>query len=276
MEVDIQLEILERAGDLLSIIREEKPLVHHISNPVTINDSANIVLALGASPIMADDPSELEDVVSASSSLVLNTGMPNNKKLHAMILAGKRANALKIPVIIDPVGVGFTGLRKQFLIDLLASVSPSVIKGNQAEIAQLGGINSLQRGVDSAVKEWSNAKLAESLAIKYDCVVAMTGKSDIVTDGKTVLSIDNGHHMLSQISGTGCMSASIIGAFCGVSEDCLLSAAGAMLLMGISGERANERLNKDQGIGSFKVNFFDEIYGIDKKTLMKRGQIHVL
>ncbi len=276
MEVDGKLEILEKAGNLLSILREKNPLIHHITNPVTMNDSANIVLAMGGSPIMASDPSEVEEVVSMASALVINTGMPAPRKLKSMILAGKKANELRIPVVLDPVGGGLTKLRKETLENLFGAIVFSVIKGNQAEIRHLAGYEYSLKGVDSLPDKINGIEVAKAAAQKHKCIIAMTGKEDIITDGKRTYSIENGHSMLSAITGTGCMSASLIGAFCCVTEDPLLAAVTGMLSMGIAGESANRSLTVGEGIGSFKVRFFDHIQLTNKNILIKEGRIHEL
>lgn len=270
------MEICEKISKLLSEVKSKSPLVHHITNYVTVNDCANITLALGASPVMADDIDEVEEMVSISSSLVINIGTLNKRSIGSMIMAGKKANKAGIPVILDPVGIGATALRTQTVEKLMDEVKFSVIKGNMSEIKILAGIKAKIKGVDSQDNAVGGEKIALELASKLNCVIAITGERDIISDGKRVCFIDNGHRMLSQVTGTGCMTASLIGAFSGVTKDYYLSAVAGICAMGIAGEKAYKSLKEYEGIGTFRMRIFDNIYNLKNNDFIEGGKAHEL
>ncbi len=260
---------------ILEKIKEKKPLIHHITNYVTANDCANIVLAMGGSPIMADDPNEVVEMVSIASALVLNTGTLNGRTIDSFIIAGKRANALNIPVVLDPVGVGATNLRNSTVEKIVREVSLSVIRGNMSEIKNIYGINSLTKGVDSIDNTLDGGQeIATSLAKKLNCVVAITGAVDIISNGKKTFFIKNGHEILSNITGTGCMSSSLIGLCCGAGENTLYGAIAGIMIMGISGENAKNRLKESEGLGSFKVYLMDAVSKFSKDDIKERGKLY--
>ncbi|WP_352420415.1 hydroxyethylthiazole kinase [Proteiniborus sp.] len=269
------MEILQEVARLLPKIRGVEPLIHHITNFVTINDCANITLAIGGSPIMAYDETEVEEVVSMSSSLVLNIGTLSLDMVRTMILAGKKANELNIPVILDPVGVGATRLRSKAIEDILSNVKITVIKGNMSEIKIVSGLEVEIRGVDSIADNKESGKTAKELASKLGCIVAITGKQDVLSDGNKVFYVNNGHEMLSKVTGTGCMTSSLIASYCGVTSDYLTAALGGVVSMGIAGEIAFNSLKDNEGLGSFKVNLFDNIYNLNPDIIMKAGEISV-
>lgn len=256
-----------KACHLLKLIKEKKPLIHHITNYVTANDSANIVLAMGASPIMANALEEVEEVVSLASALVLNMGTLSKNNAEAMLVAGKKANQLGIPVILDPVGVGSTIFRGNTANRIIKEVKLEVIRGNISEIKWISGINSENKGVDASqqdIVELENLEygknIAENLALKLNCVIAITGATDIISNGTKTTFIKNGHKMLSTVTGTGCMCTSIIGTYCAVTKDYFTAAAAGVMTMGVAGERAYEKLASiDGGSGSFKVRLIDSI-----------------
>lgn len=266
-------------GDLLINVREVSPLVHHITNYVTVNDCANITLSIGASPVMADDINEVRDMVSIASSFVINIGTLNSRTVEAMIEGGKRANELNIPVILDPVGAGATPYRTEVAKKIMDNVKLSIIRGNLSEIKTLYGINSKTKGVDSVedtsnTSELENAKaLAKDFAIKSGSVIAITGAVDIITDGIKLYTVENGHKIMSKVTGTGCMCSSLIGSYLGVHKDIFLSALSGVVSMGIAGEIAEENLSEGEGTGSFKVKLMDNIYNLSKEIIIERGKI---
>jgi hydroxyethylthiazole kinase len=269
------MEINEKFKEFLCRIKEKKPLVHHITNYVTTNDCANIVLAIGGSPVMADAIEEVEDMVSIASALVINIGTLNSVTIKSMIRAGKKANEIGVPIILDPVGVGATPYRKEVALRLIKEVKFSVIRGNMAEIKTLSGMNALSKGVDSEEIQSDNAKdIAKELALKLNTVVAITGKIDYISDGSKVISLKNGHEMLASVTGTGCMSTSLIGTYCGVTKDYLIAAAAGILTMGIAGELAYERLSGTEGSGSFRVKLMDAIYNFSSEDIDKMGKAY--
>lgn len=268
------MELYKEIYKILEKIKNNKPLVHHITNYVTANDCANIVLALGGSPVMTDDPREVEEMVSIASSLVLNTGTLNKRTIEASIIAGKKANILGVPVILDPVGAGSTSLRNKSVEKILKEVKLSVLRGNMSEIKNIYGIDSLTKGVDSIDNPLDGGKeIAMNLANKLNCIVAITGAIDIVSDGKKVFYIKNGHEILSNITGTGCMSSSLIGLCCGTGQNTLYGAIAGIMIMGIAGEKAKKRLKDFEGLGSFKVYLIDAVSKFSKNDITERGQL---
>lgn len=251
-------------------VKNQKPLVHHITNWVTIYDCANMTRAFGALPVMAHAKEEAADMAAIASSLVLNIGTLTPELVDSMILAGKSANKKGIPVVMDAVGVGATKLRDNESLRLLKEVKIGVIKGNASEIAKLAGMNVTTRGVESTKVDADLSAVAKNLANKYKCTVAITGKQDIVTDGKKVYLVNNGHAMMGSMVGTGCMAASIIGAFAGVEKDYAKAAAHGLACFGIAGELA---ASHSKGPGSFHENFYDEVYNLDLKTIDKMAKI---
>lgn len=273
----MQNNITMNIAGLLSKVRQEKPLIHHITNYVTVNDCANITLAIGASPIMADDIEEVQAITSIAQALVLNMGTLNKRTVASMAAAGEKANEIKIPVVLDPVGVGASKLRNDTVQTLSERIKFSVIRGNMSEIRYLAGASANTKGVDVSETDLTDGldggiKIAEQLARKYECVVAITGATDIITDGTQTIFIENGHQMLSDITGTGCMCTSLIGSFCGVTSDCFLAAVSGILSMGIAGEIAFEEAGQ-KGLGSCHVAIIDEISNLSKETITGRAGI---
>jgi hydroxyethylthiazole kinase len=233
--------LINEIGGFLREIRSRQPLVHHITNYVTVNDCANIVLAIGASLIMADDIDEVKSIVSISSALVLNIGTLNGRTIESMIAAGQKANELNIPVIFDPVGAGASELRNRTTEKLMEKIKISVLRGNMSEIRFVAGLESETKGVDVSASDLASGleirrELAANTAKKFTCVTAITGEKDIISDGGRELIIENGTKMLSNVTGTGCMCSSLVGAFCSVTRDYLIAAAGGILSVGIAGE----------------------------------------
>lgn len=270
------MEIRKQLVEAIETLRHKRPLVHHITNYVTVNDCANVVLAIGASPVMADEEKEVEAMVSICHSLVLNIGTANERTLKAMIQAGKMANRKNIPVLLDPVGIGATPFRFESVQRLLEEVKFSVIRGNMAEIKTIAGESSKSAGVDSLDDETDGGTIAKNLALKLGCVIAMTGKSDIVSNGHSTYRLENGDFNLTKVTGTGCMTSSLIGSFLGSSNDALKSAIAGIWSMSIAGEIATYRLEKHQGIGSFKVYLMDAINLMSGAVFKKFGKITLI
>jgi len=265
------MDLLSKVASLRPLIKEKKPLIHHITNFVTVNDCANITLAIGASPIMAVHGREVEEVVLGASALVLNIGTPTSNSVESMLLAGEKANELGIPVILDPVGVGIAKLRSRAADNILSRVKIAVLRGNASEIRFLSGASIDAKGVDSICCGQNDDKIARELAAQLGCVVVITGEWDIISDGKKVYSTGNGHKMLTQITGTGCMISSLIAAFSAVSNNYLAAAMGGVLTMGIAGEAAYHSLGDREGPGTFKVRLFDQVYNLTADTINKFG-----
>ncbi len=259
----------------LEAIKEAKPLVHHITNYVTVNDCANACLAIGASPIMADEATEVCDITAIASSLVINIGTLNERTVASMLKAGMKANECGIPVVLDPVGAGASGFRNETAAKLLENIRFTVIRGNLSEIRYLTENCANTKGVDVSDKDMgqSSVDIAMRCAKKYGCIAAITGKTDVISDGQKVLCIDNGHEALSSVTGTGCMCTTLIGVFCGANSDPFVSAAGGILSMGIAGELAFERAGS-LGFGSFRIALMDEIGKLNGTTILERAKIH--
>ncbi|MBW9153642.1 hydroxyethylthiazole kinase [Clostridium estertheticum] len=276
--MEINNKIIKLSNDL----REKTPLVHQITNYVTVNDCANITLAIGGSPVMADDINEVLEMVSLSSSLVINIGTLNSRSLESMIKAGKRANELKIPVILDPVGAGATAYRTEVCKRIVSEVKLAVIRGNLSEIKTIYGIDTVTRGVDASESfdvssdEFTKTKeMARKFAVKFVTVVAITGEVDIITDGKTLYTTSNGHKMMSRVTGTGCMCTAVIGCYLGAGENNLIAALAGVVSMGIAGETAYERLDKKiEGSGAFRVKMIDAMYNLKGTEINKRSKIN--
>ncbi|MGL5822507.1 MAG: hydroxyethylthiazole kinase [Sarcina sp.] len=249
--------------NLLEKVKETTPLVVHFTNEVTINDCANITLAIGASPIMSSYLDDLEDIVKIASSIVVNIGTINRETAVIFKEVAKFAKQYNKKIVLDPVGVFATAKRFEYVKELLGINSFSVIKGNIAEIKAIGGIESNGQGVDSLDNE-INIEQIKNLSKKLDTVLAITGKTDYITDGERVFKIENGTSKLKQVTGTGCMSASLIASYIAVTNSVLEGATMGVLTMGICGELAEK---DGQGIGSFKVALMDEISLLNKDKI---------
>ena len=272
-------------SEIIKNVKNKTPLVHNITNYVTVNDCANVLLACGGSPIMADDIEEVEEIVSISSALVLNIGTLNSRTIESMIKAGKKANELDIPAILDPVGVGASNLRTDTARKLLDEVKFAVVRGNMSEIKALGNTNAKgARGVDANVADSINeenltevVEYVKSLSGKLSLVVAVTGAIDIVSDSTKTYIIRNGHPMMGKISGTGCMLSSTIGAYCGANKDNIIDAtAAAVCIMGLSGELAYEKMKKnDEGTSMLRSHLIDFMSKIDDEMLKEGAKVEI-
>jgi hydroxyethylthiazole kinase len=251
-------------------IRLNRPLVHHITNYVTVNDAANITLCVGGAPVMAHALAEVDEMVSLAGALVLNIGTPDPVQVDAMFLAGRVAGSRGIPIVLDPVGAGATRYRTELVRELLDDLSITVLKGNQGEIGVLSGADAKVRGVDSSGISGNCETITRKFAKSEGIIVAMTGAADVVSDGGRVLLIENGDPRMGCISGTGCMAASVTGAGVAVSSDPLAATATALSLLGVAGERAARR---SRGPGSFKTGLFDELSSLTPAEFGKELKI---
>lgn len=267
------MSLLNNVSELLKELKKKSPLVHNITNYVTVNDCANILLAIGASPVMADDVEEVEEMVSIASALVINIGTLNHRTVESMIKAGKRANELGIPVILDPVGIGATTLRTKVTELILDNVKIAVIRGNMSEIKITSGINVEIKGVDSTADGSGAEQIAKELSKKTGAVVAITGARDVIARGDRVALIDNGHKILSKVTGTGCMTTALIGAFAGAGDDYFTAAVSGIMSMGLAGEKAYASLKDGEGIGTFRMRLFDSIYNMTPEDIIQGGKL---
>ena len=255
-------------------IEKNKPLVHNITNYVTVNDCANIQLAFGGSPIMADSILEVEEVVSVCSSLVINIGTINKRTIKSMIKAGEMANLREIPVILDPVGYGFTKLRTHGVDEILSKVSVSVIKGNISEIKGLLKGNNDINGVDVSIADRELtvediSEIAKKVSKLHSCIVAVTSKVDVITDGKRAVYLSNGNHIMSDITGTGCMIGALLGVSLGGNkENIFMGTVYGVGMMGVCGEIAANSLEKRE-LSRLKNNILDKVGSMKFEEFME-------
>lgn len=268
------MDVTHQAAAVIGQVREKKPLVHHLTNYVTVNDCANVALAIGASPVMADDPAEVEEMISHAAALVLNIGTLNSRTIESMLIAGKKAAASGKPVIFDPVGVGATTLRTHTAQQIIREVRPAVIRGNMSEIKMLAGLDAGIRGVDSTADEQGSEAIARELSHRLGCVIAITGKIDVIAQGDKLCLIRNGHLMLTGITGSGCMTTSLVGCCCGAVDDLFAATVAGVAVMGIAGEIAQKKLKAGDGQGIFRMRLFDAVSLMQPDTLLHHGKIH--
>lgn len=255
----------------LARVREKKPLIHHITNYVVANETANLTLALGALPVMSHSKNEVEEMVSMAGALLLNIGTLDTNQVEAMVLAGKKANELSKPVIFDPVGVGATQFRNEAAKRILNEVKVSIIRGNYGEVATLAGFKAQVSGVESLGVEGDIVEAVKKLAREYGCVVCATGKEDIISDGTKVALVSNGHAFLSSVTGTGCMASTVNAIFAAVSDDYFDASVYAQAAFGIIGEIAFEKSGENPG--SFHSAIYDAAYNLNDETIELRKKI---
>lgn len=261
--------------DIIKKTKELCPLIHCITNYVTVNDVANVILACGGSPIMADELKEVEEMDIISKGLVLNIGTINDRLLDSMIKSGLKANSLGNIVVLDPVGVGATTYRNEACKSLLSKIHFDVIKGNISEIKAIAGLSNKTSGVDASLCDLVNdnnldevVSFTKKLALKLNTIIAITGPIDIISDGSKTYLCKNGDKQMGKVSGTGCMTAGIIASYLCANKDFKLEACVyAIASMGLAGEKA---LKKAYGTGSLHLGIIDEIYNLDDK-LLKEG-----
>lgn len=256
----------------LQKIRQTNPLIFNITNEVVTNFVANGLLALGASPAMSNSPEEAKDMAKISQAVVLNIGTPTQQQLAAMILAGKTANEHNIPVILDPVAVGATQFRTNIIERLLENISFTVIRGNMAEIAVLNKELVAMRGVDSLTDSIAYDTV-RNVAKTYHTIVVATGETDIISDGDKVYTVNNGHEMLTNVTGSGCLLTSIIGAYTSLKDNTLNAVVHAVASYGIAADKV---IKQSKGPGSFKVNLLDELHVMEDHTVnsLKKITVH--
>lgn len=257
-------ETSQATCEVIARVRSQRPLIHHITNFVVMNATANITLCLGALPVMAHAPQEVEEMVGVANALVLNLGTLWPEQVEAMLLAGRRANERGIPIVLDPVGAGATRLRTESAHRLLKELSIAIVRGNLAEIATLAGMESKIRGVESMGSTGDAALIASQFAKKFGCVAAVTGPIDVVTDGARLMRVKNGHPMMATVTGTGCMATSVVAACAAVEKDAVIATAAALAAYGLAGEFAAA---KAQGPGTFQVHLFDAVATLTQEAL---------
>ena len=268
---------------ILRNVRDKSPLIHCITNYVTVNDCANILLASGASPIMADDPSEAAHITQISNGLTINIGTLNASTIPSMLASGKKANEKGIPAVLDPVGAGASELRTQTAERLMKEVKFSVIRANISEIKALALSSGGARGVDAdsadVVTERNleqNIAFAKDFAARHGCVAAITGKIDIVADADTAFVIRNGHEMMSRITGSGCQLSALTSAFVAANpQKTLESAAAAVCAMGLCGQTAFERMGAMDGNASYRTFLIDAVFNLTQEQLQQGAKYEI-
>lgn len=271
-------------GHFLERVREAQPLVHFITNFVTVNDCANITLATGASPIMADAPEEMAEVTSICDALVINMGTLNARTAASMVAAGKAASKAGHVVVFDPVGAGVSALRNETAHNILQEVRPTLIRGNLSEIRYLALGLGGSHGVDAAQGDsvtsdniHTHADMILHFARRQQCVVVASGPIDIVSDGRKVFCVHNGCSFMGRITGTGCMASGVLAAFAAAGRDRLFEAAvAATLCMGVAGEMAARRLKKGEGTGSFRTYLLDAVSCLKPRELDRQARVECL
>ncbi|MBS5198327.1 MAG: hydroxyethylthiazole kinase [Clostridiales bacterium] len=269
--------------NILENVRKQCPLIHNITNYVTVNDCANIVLACGASPIMADDKNEAADITEICAGLNINIGTLNTRTIDSMLIAGKRANDLNHPIVLDPVGAGASKLRTDTAMRLLKEVKFSVIRGNISEIKTLASGSGTTKGVDADVADKVTednldeaVAFAKAFAEKTGAVIVITGAIDVVADSKKAYCIRNGHSMMSSITGTGCQLSAMTAAFVTANPEYPLeAAAAAVCAMGYAGEVAHSRLTEMDGNATYRNYIIDAVYNMTPEMLGKGAKYEV-
>lgn len=269
--------------EIMDNVREKAPLVHNITNYVTVNDCANILLACGASPIMSDDEGDVEDITSICGGLNINIGTLNKNTIPSMFLAGRRSNELGHPVLLDPVGAGASRIRTETASRLIDELKLAVIRGNISEIKALYGGSSTTRGVDADAADQVNASnidsvisFASAFSRSTGAVVAITGATDIITDGEQVCCITNGDPMMSRVTGTGCMLSAMTTAFVVADPDRSFEAVcAATIAMGLAGEVAKSRLSKMDGNSTYRNYLIDAVCNMSGEQLEKGAKYEI-
>ncbi|MBN2033037.1 MAG: hydroxyethylthiazole kinase [Deltaproteobacteria bacterium] len=261
-----------KAAELLKKVREKKPLVHSITNYVTMNYTANALLACGASAVMAYASEEVEEMVSLADALVLNLGTLTLARVEAMSKAGKKADKRGIPIILDPVGVGATSLRTGAAKRLLEELPIRVVRGNPSEILCLARQGTNPKGVESVHPVEEAAKAALNLAREHIATIAVSGKIDLATDGKELCRVYNGHQMMGYMTGAGCTATAVIAAFLAVSSSPFEATAAALSYFGLAGEKAAKM---SDGPGTFRIRLIDALFRMEEEELRLGARIEI-
>lgn len=270
-------------GNCLENVRKNVPLVHNITNYVTVNDVANVLLACGGSPIMSDEPLDVEDITSICGGLNINIGTLNQSSIKGMFLAGKKANELNHPVLLDPVGAGASKLRTDTAVNLIKEIKFTVIRGNISEIKTLALGSGTTKGVDADVADAvteenldSAVKFVKEFAKKCGSIVAITGAIDLVSDDDKCYVIRNGRPEMGKITGTGCQLSGLMTAYLVANPDNLLEAAAASVcVMGLAGEIGWKNMKSEDGNSTYRNRIIDAIYNMDADTLNKGAKYEV-
>lgn len=254
----------------MEMIRQKSPIVHNITNYVAMNNTANALLAIGASPVMAHAQEEVEEMVNISSTLVINIGTLSKPWIYSMFKALRQARKNSIPIILDPVGAGATNYRTQTARELINTEPPAIIRGNASEIMALYDDKSKTKGVDSAAVSDAAISIAQKLSETHKCVVCISGATDYIVDKNKILKVKNGHPLMTKVTGLGCTASALCGAFAAVEKSPFAATVKAMAVMGIAGEMAAAVAS---GPGSLQTHFLDCLYGLSEKDISRRLKI---
>ncbi|MCR4789473.1 MAG: hydroxyethylthiazole kinase [Treponemataceae bacterium] len=269
--------------NIISNVREKKPLVHCMTNYVTVNDVANMILASGASPIMADDKDDVKDITSICQGLCINIGTLNKRTIKSMLIAGKKANSLGHIVLLDPVGAGASRLRTKCAEKLIKKIHFDVIRGNISEIKTLIGFSSRTQGVDADIADQVNEENLDQIisylkeySKKTSSIIAVTGKIDLVTDGEKTYVIRNGHPQMKDITGSGCQLSGLMTAFlCANKDKPLQACAMAVAAMGLAGEIGKSHMASHEGNASYAKKIIDAVYNMNDESLEKGAKYEI-
>lgn len=256
-------------------IRTLNPLIQNITNVVVTNFTANGLLAIGASPVMAYAHEEVADMAKIASALVLNMGTLDETVIESMIIAGKSANENNVPVVFDPVGAGATPYRTESARRILREVKVNVLRGNAAEVANVIGEEWAIKGVDAGNGTGDVVSLAQKAARQLGCITVLTGKEDVITNGDTTYVVGNGHPILTKVTGTGCLLSSVIGAFYAAGEQPLYAVTEAVAYYGVAAELAAAK-TVEKGPGSFQIEFLNQLAVVSDEILNDREKIQLL
>lgn len=270
-------------GKYIENVRKNTPLVHNITNYVTVNDVANIILACGGSPIMSDEPSDVEDITSICGGLNINIGTLNKNSIEGMFKAGKKSEELKHIILLDPVGAGASKLRTNTALELMKNLNLTAIRGNISEIKTLALGSNTTKGVDADISDAvteetleSSIKFVKEFSKKINTLVAVTGAIDLVSDGERCFVIRNGSKHMSKITGTGCQLSGMMTAFLVANPENKLEAmAASICAMGIAGEIGWNNMKEGEGNSTYRNRIIDAIYNMDSETLSKEAKYEI-
>ena len=282
-------EIINKISNNLLNVRDANPLTHCITNVVTTNDCANAILAVGASPIMADDELEIEEIVNISNTLVINIGKLSTEQIKSFHKGCEIASKTNVPIVLDPVGCGISNLRNTTTLDIVNNYNITAIRGNMSEVKAIANLLKIidtttkSKGVDVSESDIItkdnlvfNGEIVKKLALKTNSVVIASGPIDIISDGNLLIAIENGDSMMEHITGSGCMLSSIVGSFVGA-NDPLIGSITASLLMSIAGENAREFVdNNNLGTGSFRASLIDNLSTLEADEIIEKGNIYLI
>ncbi|HWO74354.1 MAG TPA: hydroxyethylthiazole kinase [Bacillus sp. (in: firmicutes)] len=259
---------VQEISSLLEKLRETNPLIHNITNVVVTNFTANGLLAIGASPVMAYAHEEVADMAKIAGALVLNMGTLTAEAVESMLIAGRSANEHGVPIIFDPVGAGATPFRTETAKKLLKELEISIMRGNAAEIANAGGLSWQIKGVHAGETPGNTIEMGVEVAKNLNTGIVITGKQDVITDGETVYTVNNGHPYLTKVTGTGCLLTSVIGAFAALEKEPIKAAVAAIVVYGVAAEIAAERVD-GKGPGTFQIEFLNALHSVGAQDIEK-------